>query len=480
MVRRFLSVVALVMLVGSCGEDAPKPHVSGVSAGSDSGGGALQDAAATGDGSVHDTVAVDSGTPDTTAKAPDAETPVTFSPGPTPSKRMWPVKGELFVMQVGVNSLIPKMGEAAIVVGPDGSIALVDVGNDKHAKMIRERVEELNTKHLTTANGYPQRGKRQVEWIVLTHWHADHVGALSELLDGDDKLTVTRAVVHRGWADVGDGTNGEHYEAGCALLRGKLSHLDAGLCAAKALPPCDAAKITDNAPAVHCDGLLRGELGNASDDFAGVPTFLPLGDGAKLVVLAADGWMGGGPVTKALTFGHDEGNQENARSLVGMVQHGAFRYHFGGDLTGAGTEKAPDIETPLVKHVAPKHWHKHGVDVAHAHHHARKTSNNKALIDALSPKDGKSRNVVAGISSLHVGSPQDEVVKAWTEGGRLGKGRFWVTETTFTSAKPKDFPAIIDAEGDVLLRTVQAGVGYWMQAPEVGVALAYQSARHGE
>jgi len=405
-----------------------------------------------------------------------------FTPGPKPTQRLWPKAGEVWILQLGVNSLIPKMGEAALVVGPDGTIVVIDVGNDKHAKQVRKLVETLNTKHLTPAHGYPKRAKRQVEWLVLTHWHADHVGGAAELLAGDEKLAVTRGVVHRGWVDVGDATNDEHFVAVCKLLRGSLANLDAGLCVATKLPPCDLEGVDfakdGHFPAKHCDGLARGELGNASDDHSGASAYLPIGSGARLTILAADAWLGGGEIVSTKTKGWSESNQENARSLVGLISHGAFRYHFGGDLTGAGTKESPDIETPLAKHVGPKHWHNRGVDVVHSHHHARKTSNNLVLADALAPKDGRSRNVVAGVSKLHIGSPQDVVVKRWTAGGRLGKGKFWTTHTTFTSAKPKDFPAIIEGDGDVVTRTVQEGAGYWMQAPETGVALAFESVRY--
>jgi len=434
----------------------------------------------TGTGTVTDTDTVtDAGTdPDT---APDtAWTP--FQPGPKPTARLWPVHGEVWILQIGVDSFLPKMGEAAIVVGPDGTIVLIDVGNDKHAKQVRKLVEALNTDHLTPANGYAKRSKRQVEWLLLTHWHADHVGGAEELLDGDDKLSVVGGVIHRGWVDVSEGTNAEHWSALCNLLRGKLSKLDKGLCVPAKLPGCDLDDIdfdkVGHYPATHCDHLALGALGDTSDDAGAAPTYLKLGSGARLTLLAADTWLGGGVIKATGTKGWDENNHENARSLVGMIQHGDFRYHFGGDLTGAGTSAAPDVETPLVAHVAPKHWHLHGVDVVHSHHHARKTSNNQALADALAPKDGRSRNVVAGVSKLHLGSPQDEVVERWTGKGRLGTGRLWTTYTTLTGAKPKDFAAIIDADGDVVTRTVQGGVGYWMQAPETGTAMAFESVRH--
>ncbi|MCB9739989.1 MAG: MBL fold metallo-hydrolase [Deltaproteobacteria bacterium] len=414
-----------------------------------------------------------SGEPDADAVA-DA-TPAPFVSDPQPAERLWPVPGELLILHVGVDSLLPKMGEATIVVGPTGTITLIDVGNDKHAGQVRALVETLNSSWLTTERGYPARSKRQVEWIVLTHFHADHGGGLEDLLQGDDALALQHGVVHRGWVDVGDGTTAGTWEPLCAALQSKP--LDWPLCAPQTLPVCDLGALASHHPATTCGGLLRGRIDDPADDAGMAPTFLDLGGGARLTLLAADGWIGGGSLAAAPAMGYDDTNQENARSVVAWLSFGAFRGHFGGDLTGSGEPTEPDVETRLVAGVADSVWGPRGTDLAVAHHHARKTSNNATLIAALAPSDGRSRNVVGGISKLHVGSPHDDVVARWTAATRLGTGRFWVTHRTFTSAAPADFPALLDADGDVVLRTQQGGDGYWLQAPAQGVTQGFGCVR---
>jgi hypothetical protein len=130
-----------------------------------------------------------------------------------------------------------------------------------------------------------------------------------------------------------------------------------------------------------------------------------------------------------------------------------------------------------VKLPSPTVWGPRGSDLAVAHHHARKTSNNATLVAALAPTDGRSRNVVAGVSKLHLGSLHVPVVTRWTADGRLGTGRFWVTRTTIGGADPKDVPALVDADGDIVVRTQQGGDGYWVQAPGTGVQAGFVSVR---
>ena len=80
-----------------------------------------------------------------------------------------------------------------------------DVGNSNHDDEVRAAIRELNTVWLTPARGYSARAPLEVEWIVLTHFRADHVGAFEALFSGADPIVLTGGVVHRGFVDVGAG-----------------------------------------------------------------------------------------------------------------------------------------------------------------------------------------------------------------------------------------------------------------------------------
>lgn len=367
-----------------------------------------------------------------------------------PTDALLPQPGEVSVVQLSLPALdfgfSPPLGEAAVIVGPDGTLALLDVGNVMHADDVRDYIRWLNEDVLTPERGYPPRAPLQVEWIVLTHFHSDHIGAFERLVVDSPPLVGTLGVVHRGFVGLGPSITENDYEEVCNALRGALSDVDIPLCVPEVPPPCDADAFASTYPAANCDAL---------------PFEFSVGEGATIRISAASGHVSDGAENTLLTFGVDDNNQENARSLAGTLSFNAFRYHFGGDLTGSGAPTEPDVESLLVEIAGPSEYGALGVDVAHAHHHARRTSNNATLVDALTPADGRARNVVAGINPAHLGSPHSEVLSTWADDNRLSGGRFWTTHVTIGGA---EHPLLEDADGNVIVQTFDGGRRYWMQA----------------
>ena len=158
-----------------------------------------------------------------------------------------------------------------------------------------------------------------------------------------------------------------------------------------------------------------------------------------------------------------------------MISHGNFRYGFGGDLHGRPSD-GPDVESHLAQVSAPFFYGPLGLDIVHAHHHARRTASNATFAGAAAPADGRSRNVVAGINEAYYGSPYQEVLDEWTVDDRLEQGHVWVTALTLGGGSSD---AMINAQGRVIIRTVGGGAGYRIQA--AGTALqsqAYPSVRY--
>jgi len=386
--------------------------------------------------------------------------PGPFDPGPEPDAPLEPLPGELTMYQLKLTGFL-RLGEAAVIVGPDGSLTLLDLGGRSHAGVVREFVRDLNTRALTPDRGYSRvRGPLEVDWIIITHWHADHSGAYRELMSGPDALDVTQGVVHRGFTDLGSGITESNFEAACESLRGRHAGLGLPACSSEEQAPCDVDSARERFPAVRCDGLFLGDALSPSDDDQGAPTYLPIGGDARITLMGASNHASDGRrAVPGPTVGYDDNGNENARSLLGVVTHGPFHYHFGGDLTGRGDAADPDVESHVAEVATPVFYGPLGVDVTHVHHHARRDSSNAAFVDAVAPIDGLSRNAVAGISEGHVGSPHSQVLSRWLDDDRLADGRFWATQT-----EGADHPAFIAADGLVVLQTRQGGRGYWLQA----------------
>src|SRR6185295_6232739 len=85
--------------------------------------------------------------------------------------------GELTIVQLDLPAT--SLGESALVVGPDGTTVLIDVGNGSHVDDIFDAL-----------------GTEAVDWVVLPHFHGDHIGAMPMLLHHG--LEVRRGIIHRG------------------------------------------------------------------------------------------------------------------------------------------------------------------------------------------------------------------------------------------------------------------------------------------
>jgi competence protein ComEC len=73
-----------------------------------------------------------------------------------------------------------------------------------------------------------------------------------------------------------------------------------------------------------------------------------------------------------------ESRDENDRSVVSMIEFGAFRAVMGGDLSGADAGGYTDVEARVAARVGP-------VDLYKVHHHCSSYSTNQFWLDALQP-----------------------------------------------------------------------------------------------
>lgn len=373
-------------------------------------------------------------TPTMDAMADDAADATTADRAECPSQptapmtAVRPVAGELFYAQLGLGGL--QMGESALIVGPDGTRVLIDVGNNSHDDDIASALMQLT-------------GSTVVDHVVITHFHADHGDGLQQLLQ---RITLRGTIVHRGMTDMTAAANEGTLTVVCNAASARAG-MGVGLCNAPGSSSCDPAQWGGQRPAVGCPGLATADI--------------RLGEASQLDFVAANGFIGDESFERAVRpILMNDSNGENARSVTAVLQHGAFRMLVAGDLTGGGSD-TDAIEGFYASRVSLGGDEARGVDVLHAGHHGRNTSSSGAWMARMVPNDGRSRNVVMGISTAHLRSPHAEVLTEVFSGDRLRRGFAWTTQVATGGAT---HASLLDADGGrVLIATQNHGATYVMQ-----------------
>jgi beta-lactamase superfamily II metal-dependent hydrolase len=260
-----------------------------------------------------------------------AATPLSFAQGNG--------KLQIHFMDVG-------QGDGAVLVSPAGQAVLFDTGVFGKCSKPLSYLQQL--------------GITQVEYVVVSHYHADHIGCVPDVLK---EFTLNKQVIDRGGSY--DSSSHAVFDAYVAAVGGNRNSV--------AAMPMDIALDS------------------------GTPT--PV----KISIVAANG---DGAAT----------TNENDLSLVAVVHFGNFAAEIGGDLSGVETDNYLDIESS----VAPKVGQ---IDVYKVHHHCSKYSTNETWLSITKPTVGIVSSGVGNryghptrecLDSLHGGG----VKTYWTEAGQ--------------------------------------------------------------
>ncbi len=272
-------------------------------------------------------------------------------------------------------------GNAALILGPDGTSLLVDAGeaHSSEAAMsparpsTRRRAGEWIARYVSRQ--LERTGGSGLDVMLLTHLHADHVGEVAassmQSAKGNYKLTGAadvaeamdvREVIDRGWPD---------YD----YPRPQVDPSALNYIALAKSMRARGAKI-QKARAGSADQLaLRHEP-------ARYPQFK-----ARVLGVNGDVWTGEGDNARA-HFPSVDGlagmalPTENMCCVSLKIEYGAFRFYAGGDLVGdTDYDRYPwhDIETPVAEAAGP-------VSVAVANHHGYFDACGPAMVRALRPR----------------------------------------------------------------------------------------------
>ena len=451
--RHLLGLLALlVVLAVACSSEstdrAPALDVGEADLESDTAD-ATRDVVSTSDA----TDTLDAPTPDATSE--DTGSPACAELPAAPDTPVWPTPGEVYYAQLGLGGF--STGESALIVGPQGSVVAFDVGNDSHDDDIADVLSKLAAK--MEANGFPARSADTIDHVVVTHYHADHADGVADLLD---RVALQGRVISRGLYELTEAANLSSAEKLCLALEARPGAA-VSLCSGPQPASCEASSWSGTFPATDCTGLWAGDLLDPND--GSTPSFLPLGD-ARLGFVGANGAMAGESYADVVgPLDAQDPNGENARSVVAVLRYGHFRMLLTGDLTGGG-DGTDDVESFYAARLAQvSDIDARGVDVLHAGHHGRKTSSNAAWLQRLLPADGRSRNVVMGISTAHLNSPHPDVLER-IEAQGLGDGRIWAT--TIPVAGDTSASVVEAGGGSIVIATVGGGDGYVVQAIDDG------------
>ena len=89
--------------------------------------------------------------------------------------------------QFGFTTLDVGQGDAAVVVTPGGCAALLDAGPSGSGATIKQYLRSI--------------GIARLDFAVVSHYHADHLGGLDEVERGDDAVPIARVYDHGGAYD---------------------------------------------------------------------------------------------------------------------------------------------------------------------------------------------------------------------------------------------------------------------------------------
>jgi hypothetical protein len=252
-------------------------------------------------------------------------------------------------------------GTAAFLVLPDSTTLLIDCGFGQAARPPKykapRRPDESRLPGEWVARYikrvHPGGGDAAVDYAVVSHFHADHMGGFADLL----RTVRVRTFLDRGWPDYGaplpfDGRLADLYKT---AIKEQVDRHGMKVARFKA-GAADQIRLR-HAPERYRDFEVRN------------------------LAVNGEAWTGEGTAVRTRA-GAEEKYDENTHSAALRLRYGRFKYYTGGDLPGSPADEGPlarDMESAIA-------WVTGRVDVAVLNHHGNSDGSNAFFLSVLRPR----------------------------------------------------------------------------------------------
>jgi beta-lactamase superfamily II metal-dependent hydrolase len=252
-------------------------------------------------------------------------------------------------------------GTAAFLVLPDSTTLLIDCGFGQAARAPKYKAPrrpdesrlpgEWVARYINRV--HPGGGDAAIDYAIVSHFHADHMGGFADLL----RMVRVRSVLDRGWPDYGaplpfNGPLADLYKSAIK------EHVDRhGMKVARFKAGAADQIVLRHAPERYPDFEVRN------------------------LAVNGEAWTGEGTAVR-MRVGANEKYDENTYSAALRLRYGRFKYYTGGDLPGSPADEGPlarDMESAIA-------WVTGPVDVAVLNHHGNSDGSNAFFLSVLRPR----------------------------------------------------------------------------------------------
>jgi beta-lactamase superfamily II metal-dependent hydrolase len=322
--------------------------------------------------------------------------------------------------EMRVHVLDVGQGDSILIISPEGKVVLIDAGDQTKGKVVVEALKRYNV--------------QQIDYLVATHTHPDHIGGMDDVLKNTKVLNVLHNDIPPPEVVANEAADKKQEDA---KQQGRKA-------AAKAPPPKKQGKTTE-LPTVKAYNEYKSTVEQSGAQFRKLSPDekIDLGGGCILTVLA--------PLPPPFTREQMKagGSELNANSLVMRLDYGEFSMLLTGDAEAQTEERLLNKDLNLAATVL-KVAH-HGSKYATTENFVKRVKPQAAIISTSEfnryghPAPGVlERLKAAGVNKLYRTDLQGEITITTT--GNIKDGKLY--DITAAKETKSDLWAGRDAQKD--------------------------------